>query len=213
MDKIKIVLADDHKLFRNGLKLLLNSYPNIDVIAEYADGKSLVEKIHHYQDSIVLIDIDMPFLNGIEASKKIIAEFPAMKIIALSMYGEEEYYYKMIDAGARGFLLKDSDINEVREAIETVKSGGSYFSPEILYKVVRNIKNMQPVQNDFNLSEREYEVLYHICKGFNNQEIADKLCISKRTVDKHRSNLLSKTDSKNTASLVMFAIKNKIVEI
>ncbi|MDZ7741616.1 MAG: response regulator transcription factor [Bacteroidota bacterium] len=213
MKKIRVVLADDHNLFRNGLKLLLSSFDNIEIAGEYANGQELLKDIHHIQDCIILIDIDMPLVNGIEASKKITALFPDARIIALSMYGEEEYYYKMIEAGARGFLLKDTDISEVKEAIESVASGGNYFSQELLYKIVKNIKHLQFPHNEHNLSEREYEVLYHVCKGLNNQEIAEKLCISKRTVDKHRANLLIKTDSKNTASLVMFAIKNQIVEI
>ncbi len=136
-----------------------------------------------------------------------------ISIIALSMYGEEEYYYKMVDAGAKGFLLKDSDISEVREAILTVLRGGSYFSQELLYHVIQKFKTRETEIKMANLSKREKEILLKICEGLSNQEIADTLFISKRTVDKHRANLLSKTSSKNTASLILFAIRNKIIDI
>lgn len=129
------------------------------------------------------------------------------------MYGEEEYYYKMVDAGAKGFLLKDSDISEVKEAILTVMKGGSYFSQELLYHVIQKIKHRELESKSANLSKREKEVLLKICEGLSNQEIADNLFISKRTVDKHRANLLGKTNSKNTASLILFAIRNKLIEI
>ena len=130
------------------------------------------------------------------------------------MYGEEEYYYKMIEAGVSGFLLKNSDINEVRTAITSVHEGGKFFSQELLYNVVKNIKTTQTNQELVeNLSEREIEVLKQICIGLSNQEISQILHISKRTVDKHRANLLDKTNSKNTAHLVMYAIKNKLIDI
>jgi DNA-binding NarL/FixJ family response regulator len=129
------------------------------------------------------------------------------------MYGEEEYYYKMVDAGAKGFLVKDSDISEVREAITTVNKGGSYFSQELLYHVIQKIKHRESESKSANLSKREKEILLKICEGLSNQEIAEALFISKRTVDKHRANLLGKTNSKNTASLILFAIRNKLIEV
>jgi len=129
------------------------------------------------------------------------------------MYGEEEYYYKMVDAGAKGFLLKDSDISEVKEAILTVRKGGNYFSQQLLHHVIQKIKLREHESKTTNLSKRETEILSKICEGLSNQEIAESFFISKRTVDKHRANLLGKTNSKNTASLILFAIKNKLVKI
>ncbi len=208
----RIVIVDDHKLFRNGLKLLLSGYENMVVVDEASNGKEFIDRIEINKDCIILLDIDMPVMNGIEATRQVIGKYPETKIIALSMYGEEEYYYKMIDAGVKGFLLKNSDITEVIDAIETVANNGNYFARELLYNVVRNIKKITAAVRS-NLSERETEVLYHICKGMSNQEIATLLNISKRTVDKHRASLLSKTDSKNTANLVMYAIKEKLVEL
>jgi len=214
MDEIKIMIVDDHSLFRNGLKLLLANAGNFTVIAEASNGKEFLEFLNRTNPDIILMDIDMPEMDGIEATTQALAINPNLKIIGLSMYGEEEYYYKMIEAGVCGFLLKNSDINEVKTAINSVYTGGKYFSQELLYNVVRNIKTSQSTQEIVeNLSERETEVLKQICVGLSNQEIAVNLHISKRTVDKHRANLLDKTNSKNTAHLVMYAIKNKLIDI
>lgn len=213
MDKIRIVIADDHQLFRNGLKILLNAFPEFEVIGEASNGEEFLRIIKHTQADIALMDINMPEMDGIEATRKGLKICPEMHIIALSMYGEEEYYYKMVDAGAKGFLVKDSDISEVKEAILTVKKGGSYFSQELLYHVIQKIKHRENENKAANLSKREKEILIKICEGLSNQEIAETLFISKRTVDKHRANLLGKTNSKNTASLILYAIRNKLIEI
>ncbi len=214
MSVINIIIVDDHSLFRNGMKLLLNNAGNFKVMAEASNGKEFLEILDKPIPDIVLMDIDMPVMDGIEATIKALEKYPSLKIIGLSMYGEEEYYYKMIDAGVSGFLLKNSDINEVKTALTTVNEGGKYFSQELLYKVVKNIKSTQINQDLMEaLSERELEVLKQICIGLSNQEIAENLHISKRTVDKHRANLLDKTNSKNTAHLVMYAIKNKLIDI
>ena len=214
MKKYNLAIVDDHKLFREGLKLLLSNIEYVDNVFAAADGKEFLDLLNTKHCDIVLMDIEMPNMNGIEATKIAAAKYPDLKIIALSMYGEEIYYYKMLEAGAKGFLLKDSGMENVQEAIETVCDGSSYFSEELLFNILQNMrsnKKMEEMTGD--LSERELEILYHVCKGLSNQEIADELCISKRTVDKHRGNLLAKTQSKNTASLVMFAIKNKLIEI
>jgi DNA-binding NarL/FixJ family response regulator len=213
MNKIRIIIADDHQLFRNGLKILLNAFPEFDVVAEASNGEEFLKILKNTQADIALMDINMPEMDGIEATRKGLRLCPALNIIALSMYGEEEYYYKMVDAGAKGFLLKDSDISEVKEAILTVLKGGSYFSQELLYHVIQKIKHRENESKSANLSKREKEILFKICEGFSNQEIAETLFISKRTVDKHRANLLGKTNSKNTASLILFAIRNKLIEI
>jgi DNA-binding NarL/FixJ family response regulator len=160
------------------------------------------------------MDIEMPEMDGFETTSLTCGEYPDLKVIALTMFGEEQYYLKMIEAGAKGFLLKNSDIEEVIKAIKTVYDGGTYFSQEILYNMVKNIKEVRkeagpPVQ----LSGREHEILELICKGFSNTEIASELNISKRTVEKHRSNILIKTQTYNTASLVMFAVENKLISL
>jgi len=213
MNKIQIVLADDHQLFRNGLKILLDAFKEFSVAGEAGNGEEAVRIVSNCGCDIVLMDINMPLMDGIEATRRCIEVNPDIKIIALSMYGEEEYYYRMVDAGAKGFILKDSDISEVKDAILTVYNGGNYFSQELLYNVIQKIKTRETENKVANLSKREKEILLKICEGMSNQEIADTLFISKRTVDKHRANLLSKTNSKNTASLILYAIKNKIIKI
>lgn len=213
MEKIRIIIADDHQLFRNGLKILLNAFPEFEVVGEASNGEEFLKLLRTTQADVALMDINMPEMDGIEATRKGLKLCPAIDIIALSMYGEEEYYYKMVDAGAKGFLVKDSAISEVKEAILTVRKGGSYFSQELLYHVIQKIKYRENESKSANLSKREKEILFKICEGLSNQEIAETLFISKRTVDKHRANLLGKTSSKNTASLILFAIRNKLIEI
>ena len=213
MEKIRIIIADDHQLFRNGLKILLNAFPEFVVAGEASNGNEFLKILGTTKADIALMDINMPEMDGIEATRKGLKLCPEISIIALSMYGEEEYYYKMVDAGAKGFLLKDSDISEVKEAINAVIKGGSYFSQELLHNVIQKIKHRENESKSANLSKREKEVLLKICDGLSNQEIAETLFISKRTVDKHRANLLGKTNSKNTASLILFAIRNKLIEI
>lgn len=213
MEKTSIIIADDHQLFRNGLKMLLESIQDFEIVGEASNGEEFLQILKNYPADIALMDINMPEMDGIEATRKGLKICPTISVIALSMYGEEEYYYKMVDAGAKGFVLKDSDISEVREAILTVRRGGSYFSQELLYHVIQKIKHRESESKSANLSKREKEILLKICEGLSNQEIAESLFISKRTVDKHRANLLGKTNSKNTASLILFAIKNKLIEI
>jgi len=214
MKKHKVILVDDHKLFREGLRLLLNNSENINVIAEASNGIEFLEIAEDCNDAIVLMDIEMPEMNGIDATKQILEKCPDLKIIALTMFGEDEYYYQMIEAGVKGFLLKNTSIDEVLDAIETVSRGENCFSQELLYNIVRNLSHANRTNyNDPNLSEREIEILQLICEGLSNQEIADKLFISKRTVDTHRSNILDKTGTNNTASLVMYAIRKGIINI
>ena len=181
-----------------------------------SNGREFIENLSFVDCDVVLMDIEMPEMNGIDATIEAMKMKPNLKIIVLSMYGDEQYYYKMIDAGAKGFLLKNSGIDKVVTAIRKVAEGESFFSEELLVNILNNMrdnKSETPETVDNDISERELEILYHVCKGLSNQEIADELFISKRTVDKHRANLLSKTGCRNTAALVMYAIKNNIIEI
>ena len=214
LEKLSVLIADDHKLFREGMKLILSNLPYINRVAEAADGNECIRffKMGGNAD-IIFMDIEMPHLNGIDASMQILKNYPDTNIIALSMYADEEYYTKMIEAGAKGFIIKNSGIREVEDAIQQVVSGKNYFSQDILTSFVKNMSRKKQSSVSDKLSEREEEVLYLICKGNSNQEIADNLHISKRTVDKHRENLLFKTGSKNTPGMVIYAIKNGIIEI
>ena len=212
--KRKVIIVDDHTLFRNGLRILLNTLEEYQVIGEASNGKQFLDLLEKGVPDLVLLDINMPVMDGIEAATIAQKLYPELKIITLSMYGEEDYYYKMVNAGVKGFVLKNSDIKEVRTALNVVYEGGSFFSSELLQNLVNSLKSSsKSKESHTELSEREMEILILICQGLSNQEIGDKLFISKRTVDKHRANILEKSESKNTAQLVVYAIKNKLVEL
>jgi DNA-binding NarL/FixJ family response regulator len=213
LKKYSVILVDDHQLFREGLKLMLNLNPKIGTIYQAANGIEFLELLGKITPDVILMDIDMPLMDGVEATKRALLLNPGLKIVALSMYGEDEYYIKMIEAGARGFILKNSEIEVVEEAIEQVMAGQNYFSSAIMANLVLSLNKKKSAESRNELTERESEILYHICKGLSNQEIADTLFLSKRTVDKHRENILSKTDVKNTAGLVMYAIKHGIIQV
>lgn len=216
MTDCKIILVDDHSLFRNGLRGLLERNEGCRVVDEASSGEeflSLLEQTECAPD-IVFMDFSMPGLDGARTTEIALSRHPDLKIITLSMFGEESYYSRMVKAGARGFLLKDSDIGDVFEAIEAVMGGGSYFSPQLLSSLTgrMHVRDHNELADE-QLSSREREILIAVCRGLSNQEIADELFISKRTVDKHRANILEKTGCKNTASLVVYAIRNGIVEL
>ena len=160
---------------------------------------------------VVFMDISMPNVGGEEATRKALSLCPDLKIVTLSMFGEESYYTRMVEAGAKGFLLKDSSIEEVFDAIDTVVAGGDYFSQRLLSSMSNRLRGTELSSGE--LSSREIEILLAICRGLSNQEIAEELFISKRTVDAHRANILEKTGCKNTASLVVYAIRNQLVEL
>jgi DNA-binding NarL/FixJ family response regulator len=209
MGIIKIAVVDDHKLFREGLvSLLSKSNDQFKVVWEACDGKEFLVKLKTEFPDIVLMDISMPEMDGIEATITAISKYPEIRIIALSMYGEKEYYLKMIQAGVNGFLRKDSDIDEVVKTITKVHEGENCFSQEMLYTLV----TQRPVIKDEILSDREIQIVELICFGYSAGEIADKLFLSKRTVEKHRANILDKTNCNNTAKLVAWAMKNNFVK-
>lgn len=208
------MIVDDHALFRNGLKLLLNSFDSFKVISEASNGREFLEMMEVQPTDIVLLDIEMPEMDGITAAQEAMIKYPDLKIITLSMYGDEDYYYKMVDAGVAGFLLKDSDIDEVYAALNAVIEGRNYFSQDLLQNLISKLSHTTESINEISLlTERELEIVSLVCQGLSNIEISEKLYLSKRTVEKHRANILEKTNCRNTASLVMYAIKNRIVKI
>jgi DNA-binding NarL/FixJ family response regulator len=209
MEKIKVAIVDDHQILRAGLKVLLQCIENIDIIIEASNGKDFIDQLEINVPDLVIIDINMPVMNGAEAVKIARKKFPNLKIIVLSMNREEHYFKTMNDLGVDGYIIKESDYEELEHAIETVLKGGKYFSQELLLSMVNN----RPSHMKINLSEREQEVLNYMCKGLSANEIAEKLFISPRTVEKYRSDLLLRTESANSISLVVFAIKNGLVTL
>ncbi len=219
---IRIALVDDHSLFRHGLKVLLSSRPDFEVVADAGSGEEFLAMLPAVRPDVVFMDYAMPAMNGAETSERALAEYPDLKIITLSMFGDNAYYSRMVSSGAKGFLLKDSEFDEVVEAVETVYAGGTYFSASLLESLSHSIRsvpaeeggeNTDAVAESDRLSSREVEILVAICQGFSTQEIAERLFISKRTVDKHRANILEKSGCKNTASLVVYAIRHRLVEV
>jgi len=215
MKKPDIIIVDDHLIFRQGLKSIITIENIATVIAEASNGIEFIKLLSDHKPDLVLMDIDMPQMNGIIATQKALELMPDLKIIALTMFGDEEYYYKMIDLGVKGFILKSSGINELEKAIHDVMAGESYFSNELLRKIIYNFgrTNTQNPYENAGLTAREIEVLQQICLGLNTEEIAQNLFISPKTVKSHRSNLLDKTGCRNTPGLILFAIKNKIVDL
>ena len=213
MNDLFIYIVDDHQLFRAGLRLLLENFPFIGRVKEASNGKEFLDDLGSGTPDVVFMDIEMPVLNGIETTLQALEMDPGLRIIALSMYGEEVYYSKMIAAGALGFIVKNSGIREVEEAIRSVMDGKNYFSQEILSGLLQTFTRKKSPSRSSGLTDREIEILVHICKGLSNKEIADTLFLSKRTVDKHRENILMKTGAKNTAGLVMYAIQSGIIEL
>lgn len=212
---VKIALVDDHTLFRTGLRGLLSQRDDFEVVADFGSGEEFLAQLPMLDVDVVFMDISMPGMDGAETTRRALIMRPELRIVTLSMYGDDHYYTLMMECGASGFLLKDSDIDEVYAAVDTTVAGDSYFSSALLGSLTRKMSRLATgvEEDDDALSEREIEILVEVCRGLSNQEIADKLFISKRTVDKHRANILEKTGCKNTANLVVYAIKNRLVEI
>ena len=214
---IRVALVDDHRLFRNGLKMLLSTHDGVEVVFEAASGEEFLAEVERVQPDVVFMDYAMPGMSGAQATEQALVVCPEMKVISLTMFAENAYYSQMVASGAKGFLLKDSEFDEVIEAVETVASGGTYFSDSLLATISQTMRKsggeVDSIAEADRLSEREIEILVGICRGESTQEIADRLYISKRTVDKHRANILEKSGCKNTASLVVYAIRHELVEV
>ncbi len=216
--KINIVLVDDHNLFREGIKFLLTQIGSINVAGEASNGRELIDYLEtNNKPDIIFLDINMPEMNGVEACAFVTKKYPGINVIALSMNDEQEYYFKMIQAGAKGFVQKQAGSEKLEEAINEVLDGGSYFPEDILRTIIFKFGKEDSVENKiekkYGLTKREKEVLALLCQGNTNVEIAEQLFLSPKTIEGHRANLLSKTGTKNSAHLVMFAIKNGIIKI
>jgi DNA-binding NarL/FixJ family response regulator len=213
-EKLRIIIVDDHEFFRNGVKMVISKLKYAKVVAEASNGKEFLEVLKDKEADIILMDIEMPIMNGIEATEKALEEYPDLKIVGLTMFNDEEYVDRMIDAGASGFLLKNISKEILDQALQSIASGNTYYSPELweyFSKKISQEKKAGEMEQQF--TKREMEILTLICDGLSNREIADRLFISERTVVGHKSNLLAKTNTKSTIGLLSYAIKNKLVEI
>jgi DNA-binding NarL/FixJ family response regulator len=211
-ERTHIAIVDDHELFRDGLKLVLTQLNADYFITESRDGHEFINSLKDSVPDIVLMDINMPEMNGKETTRHALELFPDIKIIAVTMFGEENYYMQMIEAGVKGIILKKSGKYELERAIKEVLEGGSYFSQEILRKMAMRL-NSKEVNKYEALTQRELEVLIMVCNGLNNTEIAEKLFISPKTLEVHKSNVYKKTGVKNSAQLVIYAIRKGFIEI
>lgn len=214
--KRKIVIAEDHTILRAGLRALLSGQNGLEVIGEAGDGREAIRKVDTLQPDLLLIDLSMPKLNGIDAIREIKSQHPEIKIIVLTVHKSEEYIIAALQAGANGYMLKDASQNELLLAIDYVINGKTFLSPSISDKVVDAFLNTdkkdKPAAVLDNLTAREREILKLVAEGNTNKKIAEHLCISLKTVEKHRSNLMQKLDLRNTAALTAYAIAKKMVD-
>ena len=214
--KLKAIIVDDHQMFRSGLKSLLEQENLAQVVGEASNGQEFLEIIGTLSPDLVLMDIDMPIINGIDASEKALALYPNLNILVLSMYDDYSHYSKLVSAGVKGFISKSSGKQELEKGLMAVGNGEYYFSGDLLRNIILEINKSKEhtdleTGDKVKFTSREEEVLKLICNGFASNEIADKLFLSIKTIDNIRSKLLQKTGVKNSVGLVIYAIKNKIV--
>ncbi len=216
--KISIAIADDQKLFRKGMIALLESFDQLTVLFEAENGRDLINKCEEIEvkPAIILLDLAMPEMNGLDALKIIKEKYSSIKIIILSSHEVESFILATIQAGANGYLAKNAEPEEVEKAIMEVYKNDFYFTLpmlEIMRKGLIKKNHVISLNDEDLLTQREKEILQLICKQMSSQEIADKLFLSSRTVEGHRNNLLLKTNSRNTAGLVLYALKHQLLEI
>ena len=218
METLKLAIADDHELFRKGFISMLSGIPDFEFIHEAANGQELVDKVARQAPDIVLMDLQMPVMDGMQATEILHEKHPDVKVIVVSMYDEDRFVIHMLKKGVQGYLLKDTSPDEVEKAIRRVALEGFYYSDFVSRAMHRKMVNRMPNKQPFfpnstnvGLSNREQEVLQLLCDGLSTSEISDKLFISSRTVEGHRLRILEKTGTKNTAAAVAFAYKNHLI--
>lgn len=212
-NKYKVIVADDHSFFRKGVMFAVNRMPNFEVVAEATSGLDVIEKLKNNKAQVVLMDIKMPVMDGIDATKEIKRKYPDIDIIALTMHGDEAYIESMLSAGAKGYMLKDAESEDLEFALKSIVEGKQYFSQSIIPQLTSSFLNRNKEKTTTELTNRELEILSLICKGFSNSEIADQLNLSHRTITTHRTNIYAKLNVKNTASLISYAIKSNLVDL
>ncbi len=216
MQKTRILLVDDHAILREGIRALLDKQDNVEVVAEAGNGREAVLKATQSQPDVVILDISMPLMDGLEATRQMKKDNPEIKILVLTMHDDEEYFFQLLRAGASGYITKKSVGSELASAIEAVSRGESFFCPAMskyllsdylrLDKATENIEQVE-------LTSREREIVKLIAEGFTNQQIAESLHRSVKTIESHRSNILRKLDIHDTVELVKYAVRKKLIEI
>ena len=212
---VKIMLVDDHKLVRDGIRSHLERIENYQVVAEAANGVDALELLKSVDTDIIVMDINMDIMDGITCTSEILKRYPDKKVLALTMLNENQHIKQMLAAGASGYLLKNCDGAELSKAIDAITNSGSYYSPQVTKTIMSGLsgqKTSPTIGIQIPLTDREKEILRLILKEYSNREIAEELFISPRTVDAHKRNLLEKTGSRNTAGLVLYTINNQIFE-
>jgi DNA-binding NarL/FixJ family response regulator len=212
---IKLAVADDQQLFRKGLVSLIDEFDDLSVVIEASNGKDLLEKLKVKTPDVILLDFEMPEMDGIEATDIIRKKYPGIKILILTLHNEEEIILHLVEKGAHGFLLKDNPIDVVVDAIYAVIDNGYFFNDRVSKAMVNGLVRNKQIRPNFvraDLSTREIEVLKLICKEHTNKEIAEKLFISVRTVDGHREKILYKTKARNVVGMVMYAMKHGLLD-
>ncbi|MGD1847419.1 MAG: response regulator [Salibacteraceae bacterium] len=216
MSATSIFIADDHRMFLDGLQSILQKEPDFELMGTATDGQEVLRQFKQQQPDVLLIDIAMPEMDGLEVTRKVTERYQAVRVIIVSMHNNQEFVSSSLDAGARGYLLKNTGQNELMLAVREVAAGGTYFSGGLMESVLRSIhqeRKQRQVREEIKLSDRELEVLRLITEELTNQEIADRLFLSPYTVETHRKNLLSKAKARNTAGLVGFAYRMGIVSV
>lgn len=214
---IRIVMADDHEIFRDGFRIMLKKHPEINLVGEAENGRELIDVVQKLKPDVVLTDIKMPIVDGIEATRQMIKKNPDIKVIALSMFDEDNLIIDMLEAGAQGYLLKNSQKGEIAEAIRMVHANQTYYCKTTSAKLVQMISKSK--FNPFKktpkaqFTERETAIIRLICEQFSNKEIADKLNLSVRTIEGYREKIQEKMDVRNTAGIVVYAIKQSIYQV
>jgi DNA-binding NarL/FixJ family response regulator len=210
---IKLVMADDHEIFRDGFRLILKKAKNIQLLGQAANGFELVQMVRELKPDVVITDIRMPHLDGIEATKQILKQFPYIGIIGLSMFDEQDLVMEMVNAGAKGYLVKNADKTEVLDAIVAVYEGKEYYCNQTSSMIVKAVAKRNRSQRDATVfSEKELEIIGLICREYTTKEIGDKLFMSTRTVDGYRTRLLDKMSVKNSVGIVVYAIQHGLYQ-
>ncbi len=214
---IRVVLVDDHNIVRDGIKSLIKGMKNIEVSGEASSGDELLKLLEHQVPDLIIMDISLPDISGIELTAMVCDKFPGPNVLMLSMYVDEDFIFNSLKAGAKGYLPKNTSRRELEDAINAIYLGEEYFSESvsniILRSYVKKAKSTEDPKDIHSLSKREIEVLRLFAEGKSNQEIADTFCISIRTVESHKNHIMNKLELNNTIDLIKFAIRNKIVEV